>query len=223
VCSLKCCLLDVPGALAEEVAEVLLAYGAQSSAVEEFSPAGGAEQVRACVRVGGQAGDAGQNLSMAWHALGRLAPSLCFLPCIPTALLPCLPRRPSLPCPSAHPSALPVCFLPAPLPCPAPLPACSSARPAPAACPLLQEIFADEHASGRVWDRCTVVAWFPPEEDAAAVLASTATDFGLGQLQRSVEEVRTQDWEQSIRVSGWVGGRVGGWVGGGLALGVGVV
>jgi hypothetical protein len=53
VCSLKCCLLDVPGALAEEVAEVLLAYGAQSSAVEEFRPEGGAEQVRASVRAGG--------------------------------------------------------------------------------------------------------------------------------------------------------------------------
>lgn len=31
--------------MAEEVAEVLLAYGAQSVAVEEFRPAGGAEQV----------------------------------------------------------------------------------------------------------------------------------------------------------------------------------
>lgn len=46
VCSLDCRLLDVPGAVAEEVAEVLLAYGAQSVAVQEFRPAGAAEQVR---------------------------------------------------------------------------------------------------------------------------------------------------------------------------------
>lgn len=102
VCSLKCCLLDVPGGMAEEVAEVLLAYGAQSVAVEEFRPAGGAEQ----------------------------------------------------------------------------------------------EIFADD--GGRVWDRCSVVAYFPPEEDGAAILASTAADFGLGERQQVVEAMRTQDWEQSI-------------------------
>lgn len=35
----------MPGALAEEVAEVLLAYGAQSAAVEEFRAAGATEQV----------------------------------------------------------------------------------------------------------------------------------------------------------------------------------
>lgn len=33
----------------------------------------------------------------------------------------------------------------------------------PRRCPVLQEIFADEHADGRVWDRCTIVAYFPPE------------------------------------------------------------
>lgn len=46
MCSLDCRLLDVPGALAEEVAEVLLAYGAQSVAVQEFRPDGAAEQAR---------------------------------------------------------------------------------------------------------------------------------------------------------------------------------
>lgn len=107
VCSLDCRLLDVPGAVAEEVAEVLLAYGAQSVAVQEFRPAGAAEQ----------------------------------------------------------------------------------------------EIFADEHADGRVWDRCTVVAYFAPEADAAGILESTAADFGLADRQRSVEPVRTQDWEQSIKDS----------------------
>ncbi|KAL4431501.1 hypothetical protein ABPG75_006757 [Micractinium tetrahymenae] len=107
VCSLDCRLLDVPGPLAEEVAEVLLAYGAQSVAVQEFRPAGAVEQ----------------------------------------------------------------------------------------------EIFADDHAEGRVWDRCTVVAYFPPEVDAAGILESTAADFGLADRQRSVEPVRTQDWEQSIKDS----------------------
>ncbi|KAL4853519.1 Ribosomal protein L11 methyltransferase [Chlorella vulgaris] len=105
VCSIKCCLADVPGGMAEEVAEVLLAYGAQSVAVEEYRPSGGPEQ----------------------------------------------------------------------------------------------EIYAD--TEGRVWDRCTVVAYFPPEEDGAAILASTAADFGLQDRQQLVEAVRTQDWEQSIRDS----------------------
>lgn len=105
VCSLKCCLLDVPGGVAEEISEVLLAYGAQSVAVEEFRPAGGQEQ----------------------------------------------------------------------------------------------EIFADD--GGRVWDRCNVVAYFPPEEDGAAILSSAAADFGLAELQQVVEAVRTQDWEQSIKDS----------------------
>ncbi|KAI7836968.1 hypothetical protein COHA_009152 [Chlorella ohadii] len=106
VCSLKCCLLDVPGGVAEEVAEVLLAYGAQSVAVEEYRPDGAREQ----------------------------------------------------------------------------------------------EIFADEHAEGRVWDRCIVVAYFPPEEVAAAgLLETTAADFGLSHQHVSVEAVRTQDWEQSIK------------------------
>lgn len=107
VCSLDCRMLDVPGSAAEELAEVLLAYGAQSTAVEEYRPQGGAEQ----------------------------------------------------------------------------------------------EIFADEHADGRVWDRCTVVAYFPPELDGGAILAGAAADFGLTDRQRTVEEVRTQDWEQSIRDS----------------------
>ncbi|PSC74509.1 ribosomal L11 methyltransferase isoform B [Micractinium conductrix] len=107
VCSLKCQLLDVPGPLAEEIAEVLLAYGAQSVAVEEFRVQGEEEQ----------------------------------------------------------------------------------------------EIFADQHAELRVWDRCTVVAYFPPDEDGGGILASTAADFGLDACWRSVEEVRTQDWEQSIRDS----------------------
>ncbi|KAI3424280.1 hypothetical protein D9Q98_009835 [Chlorella vulgaris] len=105
VCSIKCCLADVPGGMAEEVAEVLLAYGAQSVAVEEYRPSGGPEQ----------------------------------------------------------------------------------------------EIYAD--TEGRVWDRCTVVAYFPPEEDGAAILASTAADFGLQDRKQLVEAVRTQDWEQSIRDS----------------------
>ncbi|PRW20360.1 ribosomal L11 methyltransferase isoform B [Chlorella sorokiniana] len=108
VCSLKCCLLDVPGGVAEEVAEVLLAYGAQSVAVEEYRPDGAHEQ----------------------------------------------------------------------------------------------EIFADEHAEGRVWDRCTVVAYFPPEEvGAAGLLETTAADFGLSHQHVTVEAVRTQDWEQSIKDS----------------------
>ena len=51
VCSLKCCLLDVPGGVAEEVAEVLLAYGAQSALVEEYRAAGAREQVCGLARV----------------------------------------------------------------------------------------------------------------------------------------------------------------------------
>lgn len=41
----------------------------------------------------------------------------------------------------------------------APTFACSPSHPfAP-----VQEIFADQHAELRVWDRCTVVAYFPPD------------------------------------------------------------
>ena len=149
VCSLKCCLMDVPGGVAEEVSEVLLAYGAQSVAVEEFRPRGGQEQ----------------------------------------------------------------------------------------------EIFADD--GGRVWDRCTVIAYFPPEvrrgplppllhsdvqrrtcqaatacylpgccacmqADAATVLSDTASDFGLGDRQHRVEPVTSQDWEQSIKARAAAGTRPAG-------------
>jgi hypothetical protein len=43
------------------------------------------------------------------------------------------------------------------------------------------------------------------QEDGAAILASTAADFGLQDRQQLVEAVRTQDWEQSIRVCGSAG------------------
>lgn len=39
------------------------------------------------------------------------------------------------------------------------------------------------------------------QADAAGILESTAADFGLADRQRSVEPVRTQDWEQSIKAS----------------------
>lgn len=39
-------------------------------------------------------------------------------------------------------------------------------------CVRLQEIFADEHAEGRVWDRCIVVAYFPPEVGVRCMLPS---------------------------------------------------
>ena len=42
----------------------------------------------------------------------------------------------------------------------------------------------------------------PAQEDGAGLLAATAADFGLADRRQLVEEVRTQDWEQSIKV-GW--------------------
>eukprot|EP00887_Chlorella_sp_A99_P008284 scaffold12.g8284.t1 len=44
VCSQRCCLHDVPGAVAEEVADVLLACGAQAASIEEFRAPGAPEQ-----------------------------------------------------------------------------------------------------------------------------------------------------------------------------------
>lgn len=45
VCSQRAAIHDVPGSLAEEVAEVLLAYGAQTASIEEHRPEGAPEQV----------------------------------------------------------------------------------------------------------------------------------------------------------------------------------
>lgn len=44
MCSQRCCLHDVPGAVAEEVADVLLACGAQAASIEEFRAPGAPEQ-----------------------------------------------------------------------------------------------------------------------------------------------------------------------------------
>lgn len=159
VCSLKCSLLDVPGSLAEEVAEVLLAYGAQSTAVEEYRPAGAAEQELfhddAWAEGGGAGGRVWDRCTVvaymppdvsekggAWRGLllSLLAAACCSLAC-------------------------PRCA------------ACPSSQLARPAFPLSKQL------------------------DGGEVLASTAADFGLSQLQRLVEEVRTQDWEQSIRAS----------------------
>ena len=78
---------------------------------------------------------------------------------------------------------------------------------------MAQEIYADRGGAAaaaagaagaaeaaRVWDRCSVVAYFPPELDGTALLSQAASDFGLAGCRLEVEAVRTQDWEQSIRV-----------------------
>jgi hypothetical protein len=44
VCSRRCRVFDVPGSVAEDVADVLMAYGAQSVSIEEYRPDGAAEQ-----------------------------------------------------------------------------------------------------------------------------------------------------------------------------------
>lgn len=44
VCSIKVAVLDVPGALAEELGDILLAEGATSVAVEEYRPDGAPEE-----------------------------------------------------------------------------------------------------------------------------------------------------------------------------------
>lgn len=44
VCSIRTSVLDVPGPLAEELCDLLLAEGATSAAVEEFRPPGSPEQ-----------------------------------------------------------------------------------------------------------------------------------------------------------------------------------
>ena len=49
-----------------------------------------------------------------------------------------------------------------------------------------------------------------PQADAAGALAAVKQAFGLDHHQQSVEGVRPQDWEQSIRVSGVGGGGAGG-------------
>lgn len=43
--------------------------------------------------------------------------------------------------------------------------------------------------------------WPIVQSDAGAILEAAAEDFGLADRQRSVEAVRTQDWEQSIKAS----------------------
>ena len=53
VCSLRCAVDDVPGSVAEEMAEVLLAYGAQSASIEEYRPPEAPEQARGSGRRAG--------------------------------------------------------------------------------------------------------------------------------------------------------------------------
>lgn len=65
-----------------------------------------------------------------------------------------------------------------------------------------QEIFvADNSAADRLWDRCTVIAYLPPEADASRILQMVKCDCGLDHNRHSVEEVRQQDWEESIKDS----------------------
>ncbi|GAB4816382.1 hypothetical protein N2152v2_003428 [Parachlorella kessleri] len=116
VCSYKCRVFDIPGGQAEDVADVLMAYGAQSVSIEEFRQEGAPEQ----------------------------------------------------------------------------------------------EIFvADKSAADRLWDRCTVVAYFAREADAAEVLEAAdaagileamKADCGLDHHGQAIEAVRAQDWEEAIRV-----------------------
>lgn len=114
VCSLRGTVFDVPGPQANDLAELLLAEGAQSAAVEEFRPVGGPEQVRR-----------GEQARGAYLGPGRG-------PRVQGALmageLARLTRRP------------------------------------PAARAVLQEIYEDRSAEGaQFWDRCSVVAYWPPK------------------------------------------------------------
>jgi hypothetical protein len=152
---------------------VLLAYGAQSVAVEEFRPAGGPEQVRfRCLPAAGPCCLCGRQrwlLCVARPRLGGRGRGACTMgsPAQPRLLLATLGLLSCLHAIMTN---------------------------------VAQEIFADD--GGRVWDRCSVVAYFPPELDGGAILSSAAADFGLGAAAAAaeVEAVRAQDWEQSIKV-----------------------
>ena len=111
---------------------MLLAYGAQSVAVEEYRPDGGREQVwppATCCHA------AHSGASISQHLVSRRC-GLLEETCNRRKLLSAFGARISLF--SRVLESLPTWLCP-------------------------QEIFADEHAEGRVWDRCTVVAYFPPE------------------------------------------------------------
>ena len=101
VCSIKVTILDVPGSLAEDLSDMLLAECATSASVEEYRPSGAPEE----------------------------------------------------------------------------------------------KIFANDPSSDkRVWDRCSVIGYFPAEMDADAAASTAASSLNLSSCRRTVEEIRQQDW-----------------------------
>lgn len=192
VCSLKCSLMDVPGGVAEEVAEVLLAYGAQSVAVEEFQPAGGPEQV----------------ISLGLYALHTLHRRV--LICHHHGgMQRALRRRYLLTMAAAFGTGAPwwLTFRQR-----QGMQLCGGGRllgrrgqlcPGLAAAADLQW----QPASGSAWlsliePVLTAGCSFVVQLDGGAILASAADDYGLSAAAAAVqvEAVRTQDWEQSIKV-----------------------
>ncbi|KAL4514783.1 hypothetical protein Ndes2437A_g06867 [Nannochloris sp. 'desiccata'] len=113
ICSYKLCMLDIPGALAEDLGDLLLAEGATSISVEEYRPDNAPEE----------------------------------------------------------------------------------------------KIFANDPSSEglkRVWERCSVVSYFPPDfnnADAVVVAAAAALGLSTSDFCRTLEEVRAQDWEAAIKES----------------------
>jgi len=70
-----------------------------------------------------------------------------------------------------------------------------------------EKIYANDPSSEglkRVWERCSVITYFPPDfknPDAAAVAAAAALGLSTSDSSRTLEEVRAQDWEAAIKES----------------------
>jgi ribosomal protein L11 methyltransferase len=70
-----------------------------------------------------------------------------------------------------------------------------------------EKIFANDPSSEglkRVWERCSVISYFPPDfknPDAVAVEAAAALGLSTSDSCRTREHVRAQDWEAAIKES----------------------